>query len=102
MKDARPLGDILADYLRTSGLRRGPRTGGATAAWPAVAGEATARHSRVAGVRKGVLFVTVDSAACLHELVNFRKAEILAALKSHEGCAHIHDVKFKLAALEQD
>jgi predicted nucleic acid-binding Zn ribbon protein len=101
MKDARPLGDILADYMSASGLRRAARAGGASAAWPAVAGDAAARHSRVAGVRKGVLFVTVDSAACLHELVSFRKEEILQAIKAHEGCAHIHDVKFKLAALEE-
>ncbi len=101
MKDARPLGEILANYMRASGLRRRSSSKGASAVWPLVAGESAARHSRVAGAKKGVLFVTVDSAACLHELANFRKAEILAALRNHEGCAHLHDIKFRLGALEQ-
>ncbi|MHC4712677.1 MAG: DciA family protein [Planctomycetota bacterium] len=100
MKDAKPLGEILANYMRASGLGRRSSSKGAGAAWPLVAGETTARHSRVAGSKKGVLFVTVDSAACLQELANFRKAEILASLRNHEGCAHIHDIKFKLGALE--
>jgi predicted nucleic acid-binding Zn ribbon protein len=96
MADARPLGEILADYIRASGWRERSRLKGVQAGWAAAAGERYARHCRVAGVKQGVLFVDVDSAACLHEMAGFRKAEIIAALAGHKGCEHIHDIKFKL------
>jgi len=100
MKDARPLGDILADLARASGLASRSKLSRAAAAWPAAAGQMCARHSRVVGLKRGVLHVTVDSAACLHEMATFRKAEILASLRSAKGCENIHDVKFRLGDLE--
>ena len=100
MKDAKPLGEILAEFARASGLAARSKSATAAAAWPAAAGETCARHSRVVGLKQGVLHVLVDSAACLHEMANFRKAEILAALKSSAGCGNIHDIKFRLGELE--
>ncbi len=100
MKDARPLGEILAELARASGLSVRPRLARAAAAWPAAAGDICARHSRVTGLKRGVLHVTVDSAACLHEMAGFRKPEILASLKSTGGCENIHDIMFRLGDLE--
>lgn len=100
MKDAKPLGDILADYMKSSGLSRRRKLGGINAAWLASVGERAAKHSSADGVKQGALLVTVDSAACLQELANFRKAEILSKLRTHEGCELIHDIRFKLGTLE--
>lgn len=99
MKDAKPLGDILAEYMKASKLQRRPESG-VSAAWGGVVGARCAEHSRVAGVRQGTVHVVCDSSACLHEMVNFRKAEIIAALRSHRGCEHIHDIKFRMGSLE--
>ncbi len=101
MKDAKPLGDILAEYMKASKLTRRPK-GGVSAAWGEVVGAQCAGHSRVAGVRQGCVHVVCDSSACLHEMANFRKAEILAALENRKGCEHIHDIKFRMGSLEQD
>ncbi|MCD6405817.1 MAG: DUF721 domain-containing protein [Planctomycetes bacterium] len=102
MKNAKTLGDILAEYLSASGLRNRSRLSGVYQAWAGAAGEPCAAHSRVEGVRRGVLYVSVDSAACLQEMVGFRKAEILAALVRHKGCEHIHDIRFKHDVLEPE
>jgi predicted nucleic acid-binding Zn ribbon protein len=100
MKDARPLGEILAEYARASGLASRSKVANAASAWLGAAGETCARHSRVVDLQQGVLHVTVDSAACLHEMANFRKAEILASLKCNRGCDSIHDIRFRLGELE--
>lgn len=100
MKDARLLGEILAEFARSSGLANRSKTANAASAWPAAVGQTCARHSRVVGLKRGVLHVAVDSAACLHEMANFRKAEILASLKRNGGCDNIHDIKFRHGDLE--
>ena len=100
MKDAKPLGDILAEYMKASGLSRRSKVSSASAAWLEAVGEKYGAHSRVAGLKRGVLHVLVDSAACLHEMATFRKAEILAELQKQSGCEHVHDIKFRLGNLE--
>ena len=101
MGDARPLAEVLALYVSASGLSRRYALKDVLAAWPAAAGEEAARHCDITGVRKGVLHVIVDSAACLHELANFRKAEVLAELVKHEGCRKIYDIDFCQGKLER-
>jgi hypothetical protein len=49
-------------------------------AWAAAAGE-LAKHSRVGHYRLGELTVVVDGPVVLHELVNFRRAELLERLR---------------------
>ncbi len=100
MKNAKPLGDILAEYVNVASLRSRSRLAEADQAWAAAVGPPCAAHSRVKGIMQGVLYVTVDSAACLQEMAGFRKAEILAALVRYKGCKHIHDIRFKHDVLE--
>jgi predicted nucleic acid-binding Zn ribbon protein len=101
MKEARPLRDVLAEVARASGLRRKRELGGVNGAWAEASGENCARHSRVAAVKQGVLHVVVDSSACLHEMAGFRKAEILENLRTHDGCSHIYDIRFKMGSMEK-
>jgi predicted nucleic acid-binding Zn ribbon protein len=102
MADARPLAEVLAEYVRASGLSRRYAMKDILAAWLDAVGADAARHCQVTGVRKGVLHVIVDSAACLHELANFRKKEILAEFVKHRGCEKVYDVDFRLGRLEQN
>jgi len=99
VKGGRPLAEILSEYMAGTGLSRRYALKEVHSAWLEATGPAAA-HCRILGIRKGVLHVLVDSAACLHELANFRKKEILAGLVSHKGCEKIHDVDFRLGALE--
>lgn len=99
-REARPLGEILTAYLAASGLARRYELKDLYAAWLSAAGERGASHTAILGVKKGVLHVMVDSSSCLHEMANFRKKEILAALRKTKGCEKIHNIEFRLGSLE--
>ena len=92
----------MTRYMSSSGLSRRYSLKEVHSAWLAAAGAEAARHCRIQGVKKGVLFVEVDSAACLHEMANFRRKEILAALVRQKGCERIHAIDFRLGALEPE
>lgn len=101
MDDARPLAEVLAEYVGASGLSRRYTLRDVLAAWPAAVGKEAADHCEITAVKRGVLQVTVDSAACLQELANFRKSDILAELIRHKGCGKIYDVEFRLGKVER-
>lgn len=62
--------------------------------WNDLMGDA-AEHTRLDTVRKNVATFRVDSAALLHELNNFRKAELLGRLQSDVKGMFISDIKFR-------
>jgi hypothetical protein len=100
--DAVPLSQPLERLASSPWFARRRDLKDVLAAWPAAAGETAAAHSEIRGVKNGVLHVVVDSAVHLHEMANFRKKEILAALVCAKGCSKIHDVEFKLGKLERE
>ncbi len=100
-RQAAPLSDVLGRYMSESGLTQRYSLKEIHSGWLAAVGAEAAGHCSITGLRKGVLSVTVDSAAWLQELASFRKREVLAALRSQKGCQKIHDVDIRLGALEQ-
>jgi predicted nucleic acid-binding Zn ribbon protein len=53
-------------------------------------------HAQPTGLRKGTLFVTVDSSAWLSEIVRYRKAEILERLRHSFGSVLIKKLSFSV------
>lgn len=100
-RGARPIGEIITEYMSSSGLARRWSARDIHEAWIEAAGEEAAGHSQVVGLKNGVLSVIVDSAPCLHEMANFRKREILNEVRSRKGCEQISDIEFRLGTLEQ-
>ena len=98
-KKRRPerLGDILQTWVRAHPFPRRSRAEALGTAWREIAGEATARHSRVTAYREGSVEVTVDSAALLQELSSFRKTELLAALSVRMTSITVRDLRFRQA-----
>jgi len=101
-RQAAPVSDAVRALVSQPQFARKYALRDLIAAWAAVGGAEIALHSEVAGVRKGVMMVVVDSAACLHELANFRRKELLARLTEHKGCGKIRDIEFQLGALERE
>ncbi len=76
-KSPQRLGDLISEFLKTSGIRqRGDRKQLADA-WSHAVGPSAARRSRVVSLRNGTLTVAVDSAALRQELEMFRRTEVL-------------------------
>ncbi len=90
------VGDVLARYLRTTGLREKLRSPAIYDCWPEVAGPEACRHSRVVGFSNCVLYVEVDSAPWLQMLSAFRKRELLAGLQTLLSGATVKDIRFRI------
>ena len=90
------VGDILAGYMRTSGLKEKLRSPEVYDCWPEVAGPEASQHSRVIGFTNCVLHVEVDSAPWLQMLATFKKAELLESIRQVMSGVRVTDIKFKI------
>ena len=53
-------------------------------------------HAQPKGIRKGTLFVNVDSNVWLHEIVRYRRKEILERLQHSFGAEFIQRISFRV------
>lgn len=53
-------------------------------------------HAQPAGLRKGTLFVTVDSSVWLSEIVRYRRKEILERLQHSFGSQLIQKISYRV------
>jgi len=88
--------DIVRQCLRNWGISHtaAARQDELASIWKEIADQETAVHSRVIGLRRGILQVEVDSAARLQELASFKKPLLLEALKEALSKRHIRDIRF--------
>lgn len=93
-----PLGEILSRLFLVRGWGRRQERLRLEAAWNAAAGADVAAHSQVAGLRRGVLEVTVDNAVLMQELAHFRKRSLLEALRRHLPGLTLTDLRFRAGA----
>jgi predicted nucleic acid-binding Zn ribbon protein len=96
----RVLGDLLGELYAARGLGRVQATSELEEAWSEAVGEAGRDETRVAGLRHGVLTVTVGHPALLEELAAFRKAALLAALRTALPELRLQDLRFRVGPIE--
>ncbi len=101
-REPRPLGDVLGELFAARGYGRLRAAGELEGAWNAAVGEPACYQTRLGGVRHGVLTVTVAHSALLEELAAFRKPELLAALRRDAPGSKVHDIRFRVGAIEPD
>jgi hypothetical protein len=94
------LSEILGELFTVRGYGRLQARHELEEAWAAAVGEPACRQTRLGEVRRGVLNVTVTHSALLEELAAFRKSELLAALRSGAPATTIHDIRFRVGAIE--
>ena len=92
------LGDILRDFLETSGLAHKLKHLEVHQAWETVVGPEIAAQTRIAGFTRHKLYVEVTSAARRHELSTFYKPRILDALRQQLPDVRIQDIVFRPAS----
>ncbi len=96
----KPLAEILGNLFAERGYGRLQGVAELEAAWLASAGADVARQTRLGGVRRGVLNVTVAHSSLLEELATFRKAELLASLRLEAPGTPIDDIRFRLGPID--
>jgi len=92
------IADVLNELLARRGFARVQATEKLHRAWQSAAGEVLAAHSKVCGLRRGVLEVRVANSALLQEL-SFRKVALLRDLIREAPDESIQDVRFRLGSI---
>jgi predicted nucleic acid-binding Zn ribbon protein len=100
-KGPEPIGEILSRLFTARGWGRRQGRLRLEEAWENAAGPEVAMHTRVAGVRRGVLEVLVDNAALMQELAGFKKRKLLEALRGRLPEVPLNDLRFKAGVWEK-
>lgn len=93
---AKPVGDLLPALVKKLGLTQRRAEAELLKAWNNLVDPNIAAHAQPAGVRKGTLFVKVDSSVWLSEIVRYRRREILERLQSCFGRELIARISFRV------
>lgn len=64
-------------------------------AWEAAAGARIAPHTRLTGIRRGVMEIEVDNAVLMQELAMFQKRALLVKLREVLKGTTVNDLKFR-------
>ncbi|MBW7898456.1 hypothetical protein B188_13320 [Candidatus Brocadiaceae bacterium B188] len=67
--------------------------------WKDIVGDEIYRCTEVIDLKKGVLFVNVESTALIHHLTNFEKAAIIAKVNKLTRVEYLSDIRFKVGIL---
>lgn len=92
------LADILAQVTARRGFARVRSQNDLDQAWRDVAGD-LAKRSRVGGMRRGVLEITVSHSTLVQEM-SFHKARLLTGLAERLPEQEISDLRFRVGVVE--
>ena len=94
-----PLGEILSRLFTARGWGRRQDRLHLEKAWNAAAGQEIANATRVNGIRRGVMEVTVGNGVLLQELAHFRKRRLLEQLRGSLPGVTITDLRFRAGVI---
>jgi predicted nucleic acid-binding Zn ribbon protein len=89
------VGEILSRLFTARGWGRRQGRLHLEKAWAAAVGIEQAAHTRLAGMRRGILEVEVNNGVLLQELAQFHKRRLLQALRSQLPGAVVTDLRFR-------
>ena len=96
--DPEPIREILSRLFTARGWGRRQARLHLERAWTAAIAPEHAAHTRVLGMRRGLLEIEVDSATLLQELAHFHKRRLLGELRKRLTGVTVTDVRFKAGA----
>lgn len=67
--------------------------------WREIVGEEVSRCTEIMDLKKGVLYVTVESTVLIHHLTNFEKNAIIAKIQELTRGKYLNDIRFKVGML---
>jgi hypothetical protein len=92
---AKSTGEIMPNVLAGLGLDRRLTESEILKVWRHLLDPSIAAHAQPTGLRKGTLFVTVDSNVWLDEIVRYRRREILERLQNSFGRDLVARISFR-------
>jgi predicted nucleic acid-binding Zn ribbon protein len=95
-RSARPAGDVMPRVLKELGMDRRRAEAEIVKVWNNLLDPNICAHAQPTGLRKGTLFVTVDSNVWLSEIVRYRRKEILDRLQHSFGRELIARISFRV------
>lgn len=93
---AKPASAIMPRILSDLRIDRRQAEAEVVKVWNDLLDPDTVAHAQPTGLRKGTLFVTVDSSVWLSEIVRYRRKEILARLQHSFGRDLIAKISFRV------
>ncbi len=93
---ARPLSAVLPRVLSELRIDSRRTEAEVVKVWNGLLDPAIVAHAQPTGLRKGTLFVSVDSSVWLSEIVRYRKREILDRLHHSFGREMIKKISFRV------
>jgi len=93
---ARPLSELVPGVVTKLGLDRRLAEAQIVKVWDRLLDPNIVAHAKPTGLRRGTLFVTVDSSPWLDEIVRYRRREILERLQHSFGRDLIMRVSFRV------
>jgi predicted nucleic acid-binding Zn ribbon protein len=93
---ARRVGDVLPRVAKDLRLDQRQSEAEVVKVWNSLIDPNIVAHAQPAGIRKGTLFVNVDSSVWLSEIVRYRRKEILKRLQYSFGQDLIQRISFRV------
>ena len=93
---ARSAGDVMPRVLTELRIDRRRAEAEVVKVWNDLIDPNIVAHAQPTGIRKGTLFVTVDSSSWLSEIVRYRRKEILDRLQHAFGRDVIQRISFRV------
>ena len=93
---ARPAADVIPNVLKDIRMDRRQSEAEIVKVWNQALDPAIIAHAQPTGIRKGVVFVSVDSNVWLAEIVRYRRREILERLQHSFGSEVVAKISFRV------
>jgi predicted nucleic acid-binding Zn ribbon protein len=91
----RPISELTARVLQGMGLDRKRSEAEIVRVWNQLLDPTITAHAQPTGIRRGTLFVTVDSSVWLDEIVRYRHRQILEQLQTSFGKDFVTRISFR-------
>ena len=95
------LSNAVSELIALRGWARISSDAQLDAMWKDVAGSVVASQTKVKGIKRGVMQVSVSNSPLLSELAMFHKCSLLKALREKFPNLNVHELKFRLQTISK-
>ncbi len=99
MSDVKKLGDLVQKVARIVKAKNKTNKS-LSVKWAEIADQDILEHTDAKGLKKGILYIKVDSATWLHYITAFKKEELLRSIQNEYKQRFISDIRFYIGSLE--